>query len=208
MIGSGGHAQVLMEIASELGVVVEGVVTTRIGTGRHLDGVPILGDDKVLSEFDPNEVSLINGIGSLPGVSVRWEKALEFKEKKFVFETLIHPSALISETAVVSAGAQIMAGSILQSFASIGEDSIINTGAIVEHDCGIAERCHVAPGVTMSGGVTLGCGVHVGTGARLVQGVSVGEGSVIAAGAVVFKNVAAGMMYKTAGVIDVSELKR
>ena len=40
-----------------LGVVVEGVVTTEIDAGKYLGGVPILGGDEVLSEFNPNNVS-------------------------------------------------------------------------------------------------------------------------------------------------------
>jgi len=191
ILGAGGHAKVLIDallLASS--VVITGVVDPDLTlTGTEILGVPVLGGDDVVNEFQPSEVQLINGLGSV-GLPVNRQKIfVRFKDMGCTFVSVIHPSAVVASDVVFGEGVQVMAGAVIQPGCRIGINSIINTHASVDHDCNIGDHVHISPGVTLSGGVTVGACSHIGTGATVIQGISIGNGCLIAAGAVVTKNI-------------------
>jgi UDP-perosamine 4-acetyltransferase len=190
LLGAGGHAKVLLDAVLRAGIGVQGVVDPVLaGKNTAWRGIPVIGNDDDLLKFDPDQVILVNGIGSLPNNSLRQRLFSRFTEAGFQFMNVIHPFALIGSGVELGVGVQIMAGAIVQADTVIGNNSIINTGALVDHDCVIGRDVHLAPGVVVSGGVTIGEGAHIGTGASIIQGVSVGAGVIIGAGAVVVKDV-------------------
>ena len=189
IIGAGGHAKVLIDALIESEWEIVGLVDPSIKAGTDYMGFPVLGNDDVLCTFKPNEVLLVNGIGSLPGKKIRWQIASSMREKKYAFSKVIHPTATIAKNAILEEGSQIMAGAIIQPGAQIGRDSIINTGVIVDHDSVVGGNCHLAPGTTLSGGVTIGENTHIGTGVSVVQGVTIGSHSIVGAGTVVYRDI-------------------
>ena len=140
----------------------------------------------------PDQVRLVNGVGSIDSTLSRRMVYEKFREKRYVFETVIHPSAIIAPEILIEDGVEIMAGAIVQPGVRLGPNVIINTGARVDHDCSINAHAHIAPGVTLSGNVHIAQGAHIGTGASIIQGIKVGESSVVGAGAVVISDVPAG----------------
>ena len=193
VIGAGGHAKVLIEALLASSAVIAGIVDSdRSLAGSMVLGVPVLGGDEVVGEFPPEEIHLVNGLGStgLPGARRRIFD--EFRGLGYYFASVVHPSAIVASDVVLHEGAQVMAGAVIQPGASIGGNSIVNTRASVDHDCVIAAHVHVAPGVTMSGGVRVGEATHIGTAAAVIQGVSIGRGCLVAAGAVVTRDIADG----------------
>lgn len=196
ILGTGGHAKVVVEALMLSGREVVGFVSPDRDAGSLFCGQKILGDDRVVFDYPSEAVDLVNGIGSLPSASRRWKLAAMMREKGYEFTSVIHPESVISTDTNIAGGAQVMAGAVIQSGASIGQDSIINTGALIDHDCSIAENCHIAPGVSCSGGVKIRKNTHVGTGATLIQGLTVGESCIIAAGSTVYKDVPNGMFYR------------
>lgn len=186
MLGAGGHAKVLLNTLQKLDREIIGLTALELGSA--VLGVSILGNDDIIENYDPQEIELVNGIGSLPGSTRRFDIYYSFKQKGYQFATVIDPSAIIPNAITVEAGVQIMAGVVLQPDVSVGENTIINTRASIDHDCRIGNHCHIAPGVVLSGGVKVDNYVHIGTGAVVIQDIQIGAWAIVAAGATVYKN--------------------
>ena len=156
-------------------------------------GIAHLGDDDVVFLHPPDQVRLVNGVGSIDSTVLRRTIYERFRERQYIFETVIHPSAIIAPEVHIEDGVQVMAGAVVQPGSRLGANVIINTGARVDHDCLIDAHAHIAPGVTLSGNVHIGKGAHIGTGASIIQGIKVGAASIVGAGAVVVGDVPAGV---------------
>jgi len=192
IIGSGGHAKVLIDALRCKGASVAGILDRDpLLAGSSLMGVPVLGDDSQLARYRRQEVVLVNGVGSIRVSDQRRKVYERFKEQGFCFGSVLHPSAVVAADVVLEEGVQVMAGAVIQTGCRIGANCIINTRACVDHDCTIGAHVHVAPGVTLSGGVTAGASAHIGTGACIIQLVAVGDHALVAAGAVVVSDVPA-----------------
>jgi sugar O-acyltransferase (sialic acid O-acetyltransferase NeuD family) len=192
VVGGGGHAKVLVSTLILQHRRVLGFVDPKPSLPPLL-GIPHLGDDDAVFHHPPDQVRLANGLGSIGSTVLRRAIYEKFRQKQYVFETVIHPSAVIAPEVNIENGVQVMAGVVVQPGTRLGTNAIINTGARVDHDCSIDAHAHIAPGVTLSGHVRIGKGTHVGTGASILQGVTVGAGSIVGVGAVVVTNVPAGL---------------
>ena len=192
VVGGRGHAKVLVSTMLLQGRRVVGFVDVNPVLPPLL-GIPHLGDDGAVFLHPPDQVRLVNGVGSIGSTALRRAVYEKFRKKHYVFETVIHPSATIAPEAHIEDGTQIMAGAVVQPGCQLGENVIINTGARVDHDCSIDAHAHVAPGVTLSGHVHIGSGAHIGTAATIIQGVKVGVAAIVGAGAVVVGDVPAGV---------------
>lgn len=192
VIGGGGHAKVLVSTLLLQGRRLLGFVDPKPLLAPLL-GIAHLGDDSAVFLHAPDQVLLVNGVGSISSTVLRRAVYENFRERQYLFETVIHPSAIIAPGVHIDDGVQIMAGVVVQPGGCLGANVIINTGACVDHDCSIDAHVHIAPGVTLSGDVHIGEGAHIGTGASIVQGVKVGPASIVGAGAVVVRDVPAGV---------------
>lgn len=196
MIGAGGHAAVLAEILLERNRQLIAVVSPDlIKENSPLFGVTqISSDEELLTIYSPQDVELVNGLGSIPRNNIRSKLSTFFTEKGYTFARVISPKAILSNFLTLEEGVQIMPGAVIQVNTVVGKNSIINTGAIVEHDCTIGVNNHIAPGVTLSGGVITDSDVHVGTGANIIQGIHIGQAAVVGAGTTISRNVPAGQV--------------
>ena len=207
ILGAGGHAKVLLEVLFQEQHNIIGVSTPHLERGTDYLGLVVIGSDKAVFEYDTQEVLLINGIGSLPGVEHRWDLSVKMRERGYRFGSVIHPNSTIATDVVFAEGVQLMAGTIIQPGCKIGQDSIINTGTLIDHDTSIGDQCHIAPGVTLSGDVQIGNNVHIGTGAQVIQGIQIGDNAVIAAGTTVYKDVPSGTLVRQNVEIVIESLK-
>lgn len=200
MIGAGGHAKVLHALALALGHRIVGVCDPQlVQQGQsHWRGVPALGGDDALEQFDPAVVGLINGIGQLVGSQARQDIYTRLRQAGFHFPALVHPAAWVASSARLTQGVQIMAGAVVQPDCSIGENSIINTHASVDHDCVIGANVHIAPGATLCGGVRVHDMAFIGAGATVIQGLSIGQGAVVGAGVTLLHNLGAAHIIRSA----------
>jgi sugar O-acyltransferase (sialic acid O-acetyltransferase NeuD family) len=196
VLGGGGHAKVLIESLQLLGRNVIGF--TDLDARPPILGVPCLGEDLKILSYSPEEILLVNGLGSTADNAKRKQIYQAFTRKGYRFASIIHPSAIISPNVELGEGVQVMAGVVIQAGTSIGNNTIINTRASVDHDTKIGEHVHIAPGVVLSGGITIQDEAHLGTGAVVIQGLTIGKRSIVGAGAVVIKDVLEGT--KVAGV--------
>lgn len=188
LIGSGGHAKVLVDILRLLDREIIGYVDLEPPSDSFC-GLRYLGNDQDIKNWSPLNVKLVNGIGIMPKSHNRYRIFQYFKSQGYEFERIIHPSSIISPNSRLLEGVQVMAGSIIQTDTTIGENTIVNTRVSVDHDCLIGAHVHLAPGATISGGTTIEDHVFVGAGAVVVQSQHIGMNSLIGAGAVVLKKV-------------------
>jgi sugar O-acyltransferase (sialic acid O-acetyltransferase NeuD family) len=194
LLGAGGHAKVLLDTLTHAGVQVEGVVDPLLAKNdAYWRSLPVIGNDDDLLKMNPSEIVLVNGVGNLPGKSLRQKLFRTYKAAGFNFLSVVHSSSLIGTGVNLGEGVQLMAGTIVQADCSIGDNSIVNTGASIDHDCCIGDHVHVAPGATLSGNVSIGKSSHIGTGATIIQDINIGRDSVVGAGSVVLKNVPDGV---------------
>lgn len=189
LLGAGGHAKVLLDILLEQNAKILGIAE-KDGADRPQDlcGVPVIGSDSDIGKYAPDEIELVNGIGSVSSAALRQSVYEKCKKRGYRFRQVIHPQAIISRRAELGEGVQVMAGAVINIGTRIRENSIINTNASVDHDCEIGAHVHIAPGVTLSGGVVVGDGSHIGTGAAVVQGIVMGHHSFVEAGGIVMRN--------------------
>jgi sugar O-acyltransferase (sialic acid O-acetyltransferase NeuD family) len=190
LIGGGGHCKVLLEILRKQNANLLGVVAPEtLGNSSVFYGLKQYFNDEDVLSFNVADIVLVNGIGSLPGNSLRHTIYEKFTQVGYKFASVISNDALVSEYCILSAGVQVLSGAIINVDAEIGENTIINSGAIVEHDCKLGKHNHVAPGAVLSGNVHTGESVHIGTGACVIQSICIGKDTTVGAGAKISKDV-------------------
>lgn len=177
ILGAGGHAKVVIEIAEDLGYninVYDQDPTIReilqYSVSNHVD--ELKNKDNIFFAFGNNYSRKINSL----------------KYKPITFN-LIHPTAVVSRNAKLGYGNVVMAGAIINSSTVIGNHCVINTSASIDHDCVIADFVHISPSAALAGNVRVEEGSHIGINACIKQNITVGKWSVVGAGAVVVKDV-------------------
>lgn len=188
VLGAGGHATVLLDCLELSGREVLGM-TAPGGPHAGWRGVPVLGDDDVIVGYPPDDVELVNGLGTVSTDARRRRLFERWSDEGYSFASVVHPSAIIARDITAGEGVQIMAGVVIQPGCTLGADTIVNTRASVDHDAVIGAHVHIAPGCVLSGGVVVGEGAHLGTGCTVIQGVRIGRGALVAAGAVVVNDI-------------------
>jgi sugar O-acyltransferase (sialic acid O-acetyltransferase NeuD family) len=183
VIGAGGHASVVVDVARRAGVTE---ATVWSDDSPEISRFPAGTRFGRLGDLD-SSLPVVLGIGDLAQRSRLRDR---FPRPA---PPVIDPSAVIGMGVRVGDGAVIFAVCVVNANASIDVDAIINTGCIVEHDCVIRGNAHLSPGVRLAGGVVVGRNAHVGTGGIVLPGVSVGDGAVVGAGAVVTRDVPRGV---------------
>jgi sugar O-acyltransferase (sialic acid O-acetyltransferase NeuD family) len=192
ILGGGGHAKVLIDALLLQRRKVLGYIARDKGEERIL-GFSYLGDERMILEWDPKKLKLVNGLGSIRSTSSRKELYDRFRRKGYHFESVVHPSAVIASGVRLEEGVQIMARVVVGPESRLGTNTLVNTGAVVDHDCNIGAHVHIAPGAVLNGNVRIEGRVHVGTGAIIIQGLVIGSNSVIGAGSVVIDDVPEGV---------------
>lgn len=189
MLGSGGHARVLLEVLEEAGHDLNGVVAPTLDGSVLPDRFTFVSDEDVIADFAPTSYLLINGLGSAGDLGLRDSVFQKFKSAGFNFLQLQAQTAHISESATLFEGVQVMHQAVVHSDAVVEDNAIINTGAIVEHHCVVGTSSHIAVGAVLCGNVEVGSKTHVGANATVIQGVKIGSNCIIGAGAVVLHDV-------------------
>ncbi|MCL2116609.1 MAG: acetyltransferase [Methanobrevibacter sp.] len=189
ILGAGGFGREILDFFTDLGR--EKDVLGFLDENSQIKG-EIINNKTVyhtsqLNEYNPEDVKLVCGIG-IPSKS-RTKIIEKTKKMGFEYETIIHPSVMISKWVEVGEGTVICAGSILTTQIKIGNFSIINLACTVGHDVTIGNFTTLSPGTHISGNVSIGNECFFGTGSVTVQGVEIGDNSIIGAGAVISKSI-------------------
>ncbi|WP_312364778.1 acetyltransferase [Sphingobacterium sp.] len=185
IIGYSGHSLVLLDAASEAGIIVNSYCEKDEKSFNPFN-LKYLGDESS-EHFDWNIAgSFILGVGDN---QIRKKLAALVMSKGKQLTTIVHPSARISNKAEIGLGNFFAVNCIINAFARIGNNCILNTACVVEHECHIFDHVHIGPGAILTGNVTVGESSFIGANAVVKQGVKIGENAVVGAGSVILQDI-------------------
>lgn len=180
IIGAGGHASVVADIAKLCGYETilfldDSNKTKNAVIGKVSDYRKYLSDSVFF-------IAIGNNI-------IRRQLFCELESNQAEMVTLIHPNAVISDGVKFGKGTVVMAGVVVNATAVIGEGVILNTCCSVDHDCTVGDFSHISVGAHLCGTVNVGKNVMVGAGATVINNKNVCANVAIGAGAVVVNNI-------------------
>ncbi|TSJ45678.1 transferase [Fluviicola chungangensis] len=154
IIGAGGHAKVIAETIDLIGSFqVVGFIDDKIERGFPIHkNAPVLGAIGELNEIAAQCDAFVIGIGNnevRKHIADRWSGTI-------VFETIIHPNAVISESASIGSGTVVLAGTIISSQVKIGNHCIVNANVVIDHDSRIGEFVHLSIGTLIGSNSEVG----------------------------------------------------
>lgn len=176
LIGSGGHAKVVLAAARAAGLEVEALYDDdERRWGARVLGAPVKGPASSIEKGTP----AVLAIGSNEARKrVADELALSWM-------TVVHPRAWVHESVTLGEGTVIFAGAVLQPDTVVGRHVIVNTGATVDHDGRIGDFVHLAPGTHLAGNVTVAEGAFLGVNTGVIPGRFIGGWTMVGAGGIV-----------------------
>jgi sugar O-acyltransferase (sialic acid O-acetyltransferase NeuD family) len=179
VFGVGGHSKVVIDVANLVGCSISNFFDDNPLTHNiEFNGVKVLGP-------------IINFISGNAFVAIgenKKRKLIVEKVSNVSWQTLIHPSAIISKNVYIEEGSIIMAGAVIQPGTRIGKHCVINTGACIDHDCIIGDFVHIAPNATLAGGVIVGEGTLIGIGSSIIPNKTIGRWTNVGAGSLVIND--------------------
>jgi sugar O-acyltransferase (sialic acid O-acetyltransferase NeuD family) len=152
---------------------------------KNIYNYPVLGGVNWL-ENKKNKINCVVAIGNSKSRKTVVNKIKKFKIK---FQTIIHPSTIISNSVKIGNGCIIQPGSIITVDTKIGDHVIINIKSTIGHDDIIENFVTINPGVHVNGNTKIETGVDVGSGTTMKQGIKLGKWSIIGAGSALITDV-------------------
>ena len=186
IIGGGGFAKEVAEVAQMLGHQIYGVFADkRADIGYEYKGYldELLAQKK---QFDGVIVAI--GAVNKEGILVR-KIIIDFlTQYNIPAISLISPQAFVSRNANLGDGVYIGHSVIISIGSKVGNHCIFNHKADIGHDVIIGTNCSIAPQVFIGGGTKIANNVMIGVASTLMQGIEVGEFSVIGMRSLVIKS--------------------
>ncbi len=200
--GGGGHGKALIELIHAQGRhSIAGIVDDGLIPAGELLGVKWLGGQGVLESVRKQGVkNAVNAVGGISSIQTRIDVFTRLKAARFVFPSVVHPSAVLENSCNLAEGVQVFPLAYIGSSVKIGFGCIINTGVILSHDCEIGDYVNISPGAILAGsvkvgratligmGVTINLDVHIGASVRIGNSATVKadvpDGTVVHAGSV------------------------
>lgn len=161
VIGSGGHAEVVVE--SALAQYPEAAISIFCNFGGEKNkvlGIPIFKYENILTSF--MEQGVTNYIVAVGDIAFRIPIIEELVGSSFIPISIIHSAATISNSAKIGMGVFCGPLSVIHSNAIVGDHCIVNTMALVEHGSCVGTNCHLAPRSSVLGNSSLGKNVFIG----------------------------------------------
>lgn len=186
ILGAGGHAKVVAEIANLM---------------KRWDEIAFLDDNQELKEVNGYKVidrlrnyklyreEYENAFVAIGNNIFRMDLIENLLEEGFKVPVLIHPFTAISSNAHIDKGTVVMAGAVINTNTIIGKGCIINTSSSIDHDCTLEDGVHISPGVHIGGTVNIGKCTWVCIGSSIANNIIIGKNAIIASGAAVTKDV-------------------
>ena len=191
IIGSSGHAKVIIDIVQQQGKYnIVGLLDRFRDVGEKTLGYPVLGKEEDLPELIKAH-ALKGAIVAIGDNFVRSKVVAHIKEiiPDLPFVSAIHPKASIAMEVSIGEGTVVMAGVSINACSSVGRFCILNTNSSLDHDSILEDFASLAPGATTGGNCRVGQFSAVSIGAVLIHGIHVGEHTVIGAGSLVMKSI-------------------
>jgi UDP-N-acetylbacillosamine N-acetyltransferase len=189
VLGCGGHARSVADIALDAGVESLLFVDASAGDDESIAGFPV-------ARAWPQSIG--EGWAAMPasGAAQSRRAAVDaIRERGVTLATLISRRAYVGRSAIVGPGTLVAHGAHVGPFARIGEGVILNTSSLVDHESVVGDYTHVAVHATIAGRCRVGSDAMIGAGAVLIDNVAIGDGVTIGAGGVVVADLSARGVY-------------
>lgn len=177
IIGCGGHAKSIANIAIKSGISIQAFYDDNAQINEYIMGIPVL------------KMNMLNEGYAIIGVGDNHQRQEIFMAQKRQWINLISTYSDFSTLSRLGVANFISSQSYIGPDTVIGNNNIINTGAIIEHDVIIGDHNHISIGSRIAGKVTIGNGCFIGAGATIIQGIKIADDVIIGAGAVVIHNI-------------------
>lgn len=187
IIGSGGHACCMLEVAHLAGFDVAGFIDRTNLKAEFVKGLPIIGGDDLLLEksFIDDHLFAV-GIGD-PVARNRYGKLL--LQQHAECPAIVNPSSYISADAKIGAGVLLMGMNAVNHGALLDDFVALDWQVTVGHGAQLGSSIFAGPGSRVAGDVVCGDETYLGIGCQIIECVSVGKNSIIGAGATVTRNI-------------------
>jgi|YNPMSStandDraft_2_1061718.scaffolds.fasta_scaffold06897_2 sugar O-acyltransferase (sialic acid O-acetyltransferase NeuD family) len=181
IVGAGGHAKSVSEIAIKLGFYITGYLDDFSNEPN------VIGKLMDIPKYSNHQ--FVMGIGGITNLDFRNQIIEHFKPFHHQFINLVSPHALISSNVKMGIGNTVHPFAFVNQEVEIKNFCIINTRAIVEHDCKIGNNVHISTGAIVNGNVMMGDNVFIGSGALIKNNVSICSNVIIGMGSVVLHSI-------------------
>lgn len=194
IIGTGGHARDLAEIAARCGW--RPVVVARGPAERDA----WRGSDEVALDTDLPEGGACDYAIGIGDNWVRAQVATSLPANAR-FPALVHPDTSLArgmvEVLAASRGTVVFPGVRIMGGCTVGDFCTLNLNSTLSHDCRMSDFANLSPGAHIAGNVDIGEGAWIGMGVVINQGTDaaprrIGEWATIGSGAVVLHDVPGG----------------
>lgn len=158
--------------------------------GKTLNGFPVIGFDRALSEGRAFSIAIANS-----AIRANLEARIQKGGGKII--AVKAPGAIIYDDVSIGPGSILCEHVTITSNVRIGRQFHANLYSYIAHDCVIGDYVTFAPRVSCNGRVRIDDHAYIGTGAILKQGnahkpLTIGAGAIIGMGAIVTRDVPAG----------------
>ena len=154
---------------------------------RKLRGISVLGSLSVSKNFPDAQL-----ISALTNNKNFWERETLFsniKKNPNQFETIIHPSAVISKTASIGAGTVISSNVTIGPNTKIGNYVVVLSNSVINHDVRVKNYSIITSGVNISGNTTVGSCCYLGSGSTIRENITIEDCCLIGMGSIILTNV-------------------
>ncbi|MCC6887436.1 MAG: NeuD/PglB/VioB family sugar acetyltransferase [Hyphomicrobiales bacterium] len=183
LLGLGGHARSVADVALDLGAPALAFVNPSARPGERCLGWPC--ERELPGALAPDWAAF----------PASGDNRRRCEQVESVLSRGWPLASIVSRRASVGCGAQVDRGVFIGHhahigpLASIGRGALINTAAVVEHDCIVGAFSHVSVNATVAGKSRIGAFVFVGAGATIIDGLTVADHVIIGAGATVVDDI-------------------
>ena len=185
MIGGGGFAKEVAEIASLNGYELAGCYAQAPGYFGHIHKGYL--DELLRDRADYDGVALAIGGADRKSIAIRRSMIDWIRTNGFTAPALVSPRGIVASGARIGDGTLVAHGAILAVDVNLGSFCVVNAGAIVGHDTVLSDNVTVAPGAFLGGGCSVGSETLIGPMAKVLQGVPVGRDVIVGVGCVVMQ---------------------
>ena len=113
VIGSGGHARIVIDIAVSVGYSISGIIDINYDNQKEkILKYPILGNFNIIDQLSPKNHCVIIAIGD---GSQRTDYYKKVKRLGYLMPSIVHPSSIISKHVTIGKSVLINAGVIINA---------------------------------------------------------------------------------------------
>jgi sugar O-acyltransferase (sialic acid O-acetyltransferase NeuD family) len=189
IIGSAGHAKVVIDIVQQEGRYnIVGLLDRHRMVGEETLRYRVLGKEETLPEL--TKIHSLKGVIVAIGDNFNRSKVVSRVRgicPDLAFVSSVHPKASIATDVSIGEGTVIMAGVSVNSCCSIGRFCILNTNSSLDHDSIMEDFSSLAPRATTGGNCRIGSYSAISIGAVVIHGVHIGNNTVVGAASLVLK---------------------